>query len=218
MVTIPSTTHQLGHSSSDSTFRIAKGASSRPPSRPLSRDPSTDPFVGPRWLISDSKSTWWGLRRRHIRHHGNSWIRVSPTDRYAQCRVGSGWPWPQSFRPCSASKSPKLPFHYYGFWPATWQVLCCLCREMCRYFHFLVSPIPLSNPRALSNLSCRPYVKSLVVDLKNVATWQSFQSFENAAQNYNKAKSLGLTRIRRVAGDDSIYGPECEGMQAAVLF
>lgn len=62
----------------------------------------------------------------------------------------------------------------------------------------------------------RPYVKSLTKDLKNVAMYQGFETFEPAAENYNKAKSLGLVNIRRLPGDDLQYGPESEGIQDTI--
>lgn len=59
----------------------------------------------------------------------------------------------------------------------------------------------------------RPYVKSLTRDLKQVAMFQGFDSFQLAAENYNKARSIGFVNIRRLQGEDLQYGPESEGMQ-----
>ena len=64
----------------------------------------------------------------------------------------------------------------------------------------------------------RPYVKTLTEGLKGVATFQGFEIFKIAAENYNKAKSIGLVRIMRLPGDDIRYGPKSEGMQDTVLF
>jgi hypothetical protein len=62
----------------------------------------------------------------------------------------------------------------------------------------------------------RPYVKSLTEGLKGVATFKGFDSFQIAAENYNKAKSIGVVRIMRLQGDDFRYGPKSEGMQDAI--
>jgi hypothetical protein len=48
------------------------------------------------------------------------------------------------------------------------------------------------------------------------ATFQGFETFELAAESYNKAKSIGVVAIRRVPGDDLQYGPESEGMQDVI--
>jgi hypothetical protein len=56
----------------------------------------------------------------------------------------------------------------------------------------------------------------LTRDLKHFATFQGFDTFELAAENYNKARSIGVLNIRRVPGDDLQYGPESEGMQDAI--
>jgi hypothetical protein len=61
--------------------------------------------------------------------------------------------------------------------------------------------------------SSRPYVQSLTRDLKHAATFQGFDTFQLAAENYNRARSVGLVNIRRLPGDDLQYGPESEGMQ-----
>jgi hypothetical protein len=45
------------------------------------------------------------------------------------------------------------------------------------------------------------------------ATFQGFDTFELAAENYNKAIFFGLVNIRRFPGDDLQYGAESEGMQ-----
>jgi hypothetical protein len=58
----------------------------------------------------------------------------------------------------------------------------------------------------------RPYVKSLTKDLRD-ATFQGFDSFEVAAENYNKARSIGVIGIKRIPGDDLKFGPVSEGMQ-----
>jgi hypothetical protein len=61
----------------------------------------------------------------------------------------------------------------------------------------------------------RPYVKSLTKDLKD-ATFQGFETFELAAENYNKARSIGIVSVKRFPGDELQYGPESEGMQDLV--
>ena len=45
---------------------------------------------------------------------------------------------------------------------------------------------------------------------------QDFETFELAAENYIKTKSLGLVNIRRLPGDDLQYGPESEGIQDTI--
>ena len=48
--------------------------------------------------------------------------------------------------------------------------------------------------------------------------FQGFDSFQLAAENYNKARSIGLVNIRRVLGDDLLYGPESKGIQDTISF
>jgi hypothetical protein len=57
----------------------------------------------------------------------------------------------------------------------------------------------------------------LIKDLKD-ATFQGFETFELAAENYNKARYIGVVSIKRVPGDDLQYGPESDGMQDAIFF
>jgi hypothetical protein len=58
-------------------------------------------------------------------------------------------------------------------------------------------------------------VKSLIRDLKD-ATFQGFETFELAAESYNKARSIGVVSIKRLPGDDLQYGPVSEGMQDGI--
>lgn len=55
-------------------------------------------------------------------------------------------------------------------------------------------------------------MKSLTKGLKD-ATFQGFETFEIAAENYNKARSMGVVSIKRLPGDDLQYGALSEGMQ-----
>lgn len=87
---------------------------------------------------------------------------------------------------------------------------------MRRYFHLLV--IYLTLVYTLSDLpvtASRPYVKSLTKDSKD-ATFQGFESFELAAENYNKARSIGVVSIKRVPGDELHYGAASEGIQDVI--
>jgi hypothetical protein len=49
------------------------------------------------------------------------------------------------------------------------------------------------------------------------ATFQGFETFELAAENYNKARSIGVVSIRRVPGDDLHFGAASEGIQDAII-
>lgn len=59
-------------------------------------------------------------------------------------------------------------------------------------------------------------MKSLTKDSKD-ATFQGFETFELAAENYNKARSIGIVSIKRVPGDDLLFGAASEGIQDAII-
>jgi hypothetical protein len=56
----------------------------------------------------------------------------------------------------------------------------------------------------------------LIKDSKD-STFQGFETFELAAENYNKARSIGVVSIKRGPGDDLLYGAASEGIQDLII-
>jgi hypothetical protein len=89
---------------------------------------------------------------------------------------------------------------------------------MCWSLYILVRIVFLLWSTIDSSSLPRPYVKSLVEGLGRAASYKGYRTFNDAALDYNKSKSLGLVRIRRLPGDDLFYGPESEAMQGEIRF
>lgn len=52
----------------------------------------------------------------------------------------------------------------------------------------------------------RNFVTALVIGVSG-SSFKGFKSYQDALENYNKAKSRGCVRVERVPGDEATFGP-----------